>query len=95
MPNGTVIGKRSFGAICALTGNEDNSYNYAGYIGVKGVTSVFGNVPSMASYTLDRQLIEAQGITPDIEVDLDVTQFLSTGKDTQLDRALLFLRTGQ
>lgn len=94
LPNGTQIGKRSWGALCALTDNDAHSYNYAGYIGVKGVTSVFGNVPSMASYTLDKQLIEAEGITPDIDVDLDIDLFKATGRDTQLDRALQFIRTG-
>ena len=95
MPNGTTLGKRSFGAICALSGNESNSFNYAGHIGVKGVTPVYGYVPSMASFTLDKKLIEAEGITPDIEVDFDIPLFNTTGKDTQIDRALQFIRTGK
>ena len=95
LPNGTFIGKRSFGAICALTGNDQHSFNYAGYIGVENVTPVFGHVPSMASFTLGGQLVEAKGITPDIEVDLDINMFKTTGQDTQLDRALQFIRTGQ
>ena len=95
MPNGTTLGKRSFGAICALTDNAANSYNYAGYIGVEDVTPVFGYVPSMASFTLDKKLLEAEGITPDIEVDLDIPLFNTIGRDTQLDRALQFIRTGQ
>jgi C-terminal processing protease CtpA/Prc len=49
----------------------------------------------MASFTLDKQLIEAKGITPDIEVDLDIDLFKANGQDTQLDRALQFIRTGQ
>ena len=95
LANGTFIGKRSFGAICALTGNDEHSFNYAGYIGIDGVTPVFGHVPTMASFTLAGQLIEAKGITPDIEVDLDVNLFKATGQDTQLDRALQFIRTGK
>lgn len=94
LSNGTFIGKRTFGAICALTDNEDHSFNYAGYIGIKGVTPVFGHVPSMASYTIEKKLIEAEGITPDIDVDLDINLFKTTGRDTQLERALQFLRTG-
>ena len=47
----------------------------------------------MASFTLAGQLIEAKGLTPDIEVDLDVNLFKATGQDTQLDRALQFIRT--
>ena len=95
LPNGTLIGKRTFGAICALIGNDDFSFNYAGYIGVENVTPVFGHVPSMASYTLDKKLIEAEGITPDIEVDLDINLLNTTGQDTQIDRALQFIRTGK
>ena len=94
LPNGKQIGKRSFGAICALTGNDKHSFNYAGYIGVEGVTPVFGHVPSMASFTLQKTLVESTGIVPDIEVDLDLTQFSATGRDTQLDRALQFFSTG-
>ena len=94
LPNGTFIGKRTFGAICPLTGNDAHSFNYSGHIGVKDVTPVFGNVPTLASYMLDNKLIESKGINPDIEVDLDITQFQATGKDTQLDRALQFIRTG-
>jgi C-terminal processing protease CtpA/Prc len=95
LSNATFIGKRSFGAICALTDNDEHSFNYAGFIGVENVTPVFGHVPTMASFTLDKQLIEAKGITPDIEVDLDIDLFKANGQDTQLDRALQFIRTGQ
>jgi C-terminal processing protease CtpA/Prc len=95
LPNGTFIGKRTFGAICPLTGNDDHSFNYAGYIGVDGVTPVYAHLPSMASYTLEKKLIEAEGIHPDIEVDLDIDLFKTTGQDTQLDRALQFIRSGQ
>ena len=48
----------------------------------------------MASYTLEKKLIEAEGITPDIEVDLDIDPFKNTGQDTQIDRALQFICTG-
>lgn len=95
LPKGKVIGKRSFGAICALCTNDLSSYNYSGYIGVEGVTPVFGCVPAMASFTLDKRIIESEGVTPDIEVDLDVAQFQATGRDTQLDRALQYIRDGQ
>jgi C-terminal processing protease CtpA/Prc len=39
--------------------------------------------------------LEGIGVTPDIEVDLDVRQLDLTGKDTQLDRALEFIRNGK
>lgn len=95
MPNGTIIGKRTHGGLCGLTTNEENTLNYAGYIGVEGQTPVFGYVPSYASFTMDKQQLESYGITPDIEVALDAKQFTTTYRDTQLERALQFVRTGK
>ena len=94
MPNGTLIGKRTHGGLCGLTENDYHSLNYAGYIGVSGVTPIYGYVPSLASFTMDKQQLEGYGITPDIEVDFDLKQFYATDRDTQLDRALQFIRTG-
>ena len=95
MPNGTHIGKRSRGGICGLSSdNATFTNNYMGHIGERGKTPVYVYLPSVASFTLDKKVIEGEGITPDIEVDLDVATFTATGKDTQLDRALQFLRTG-
>ena len=65
-----------------------------GHIGERDKTPVFVYLPSVATFTLDKKIIEGEGITPDIEVDLDAATFTATGKDTQLDRALQFLRTG-
>lgn len=95
LPKGTVIGKRTFGAICALVSNDAFSYNYSGMIGIDGVTCVFGHVPSMAAFTLDKELIESTGIAPDIEVDFDLDLYKASGRDTQLERALQFLRSGK
>ncbi len=95
MENGTHIGKRSRGGICELS--SENSHftdNYMGHIGERGKTPVYVYLPSVANFTLDMKIIEGEGITPDIEVDLNEAEFFSTGKDSQLDRALQFLRTG-
>ena len=95
MENGTHIGKRSKGGICGLTSdNSTFTNNYMGHIGERGKTPVYVYLPSVATFTLDKKIIEGEGITPDIEVDLDAATFTATGKDTQLDRALQFLRTG-
>lgn len=95
MPNGTVIGKRTHGGLCGLTDGERHSLNYAGYIGVNDVTPVFGYVPTLASFTIDKEQLEGYGITPDIEVDYDDGEFIENDRDTQLDRALRFIRTGR
>ena len=94
LSNGTLIGKRTWGAICSIGDNSYFSYSYAGYVGVENVTPVFGRVPSMANFTLDGKLIESEGISPDIEMDLDTNLYSTTGQDTQLDRALQFIRAG-
>ena len=94
MSNGTIVGKRTHGGLCGLTAGEENSKNYAGYIGVIGVTPVYGYVPSMASFTMEKKQLEGYGITPDVEVDFDAMEFFTSGRDTQLDRALQFIRTG-
>ena len=92
--NATLIGKRTWGGLCGLIGNEFFSYNYTGHIGEEGKTPVYVYLPLVAQFTREGQLLEGVGVTPDIEVDLDVKQLRSTGKDTQLDRALQFIRNG-
>ena len=92
--NATLIGKRTWGGLCGLIGNEFFSYNYTGHIGEEGKTPVYVYLPLVAQFTREGQLLEGVGVTPDIEVDLDVKQLRSTGKDTQLDRALQLIRNG-
>ena len=94
LSNGTHIGKRTWGGECPLATNDDNSYNYSGHFGVAGVTSVFGYIPTVASFSNEKKIEESLGIEPDIEVDLDEALFKATGQDTQLDRALQFIRGG-
>ena len=49
----------------------------------------------MTTVTKEGQILEGVGLTPDIEVDFDVTLYKSTGRDTQLERALQYCTTGQ
>ena len=92
--NATLVGKRTWGGLCGLIGNEYFSYNYTGHIGEEGKTPVYVYLPLVAQFNREGQLLEGVGVTPDIEVDLDVKQLRNTGKDTQLDRALQFIRNG-
>ncbi len=94
LPNAKVIGKRTWGGLCGLVGNNDFTRTYAGYIGEKGVTPVYVYLPCLSQFSLDGELLEGYGVTPDIEVDLDADQFKTTGFDSQLDRALKYIRTG-
>lgn len=54
-----------------------------------------GNIvylPMLAQFDREGHILEGVGVTPDIEIDLDIKQFKATGKDTQLDCALQHIR---
>jgi len=92
MPNGRLVGKSTYGGLCALSGSSAYSYNYAGHIGVSGETPVYCYLPITAILDMDKQFLDGVGVTPDMEVDLDQDVFDATGRDTQLDRALKYVR---
>ena len=95
LPNGKLIGKRTSGGLCGLTDNARNTLNYSGQIGVEGKTPVYCYCPTLALLNLDYKILEGVGLTPHIEVNFDAAQFDATGKDSQLDRALQYIRTGK
>jgi C-terminal processing protease CtpA/Prc len=43
---------------------------------------------------MDKKPLEGIGVTPDIEVAFDPDEYETNGNDTQIDRALQFIRTG-
>ena len=93
--NGCVVGKRSWGATGALSNDPKNySVTYAGCIGEQDKTPVYVYLPGNAAFSLDNKCFEGVGVEPDIEVDFDVDLFYSTGYDTQLERALQYIETG-
>ena len=95
LSNGRVVGKRSFGALGGLIDEpESYSYIYAGCIGEKGKTPVYVYLPMCASFSMDKKSYEGVGVEPDIEVDFDKDLFTATGRDTQLERALQYIETG-
>jgi C-terminal processing protease CtpA/Prc len=95
LPNGTFIGKRTHGGLCSLVTEPSVYYqNYAGVIGQMNVTPVFLYIPHMVTMTQDKQILEGVGLTPDIEVDFNVSLYTSTGRDTQLERALQYITNG-
>lgn len=95
MPNGKVIGKCTYGGLNQLSGNDYASFNYSGHIGVEDKTPVHGYVPMMAVFDINKNLLEGVGVTPDIEVALDVTTFENTFVDSQLERALEYIKNGK
>ena len=95
LPNGTLIGKRTHGGLCSLITNPGVYYqNYSGIVGEMNKTPIYLYIPHMTTISKEGKLFEGVGLTPDIEVDLDVTQYQATGRDTQLERALQFCTTG-
>lgn len=95
LDNGCVIGKRTWGGFCALTDNQSYSNNYSGYVGIEDVTPVFCYIPGEALFTKSGQALDGVGVTPNIEVAFDTEAYKTKGRDTQLDRALQYIREGQ
>lgn len=98
LENGTLIGTRTYGGLSALTDIESYSTEYAGTVGTVNTTPVYCYIPSMATFEMDEDgnkiQLEGIGITPDIEVALNWDLKKNQGRDTQLERALQFIRTG-
>ena len=78
-----------------LTSNTYNTYNYSGHAGVRNVTPVWVYIPTECIFDMDKKPLDGIGVTPDIEVAYDAALFRDTGKDTQIDRALEYIRTGK
>ena len=94
--NGKLIGTRTHGGFSALSSSESFTENYAGYVGILDVTPVFCYIPQEVAMTLDNEILEGIGVTPDIEVAMDFDTWNSgAGQDNQLDRALNFIRNGE
>lgn len=89
LPNGTVIGERSFGGHGPL--NNDNNQFYAGTL--ENSAYIMYTSTSMTR-RLDGRCYEGIGVIPDIEALFDADEFYN-GNDTQLDRAVRFIHTGK
>ena len=95
LDNGKLIGTRTWGGLCALSPNETYSNDYAGHVGIMDETPVFCYIPRELVITKDGKVLEGQGVTPDIEIPLDLEAWKGgAGPDNQLDRALQYIRTG-
>lgn len=90
LPNGCVIGERTFGGTGPLVG--DYSFFYSGQV---------DNARGMQIYTSTAiikdtkgVIHEGVGVTPDIEVFYD-EEAMNAGRDVQLDRAIEYIHTGK
>ncbi len=93
IPNGTVIGERTYGATCPLiTGGHDMLYS-----GVFGDYNQYGYYVYTSNFDVvdnNYKSLEGVGVTPDIECRFDLSA-LQAGHDNQLERALEFIKTGK
>lgn len=95
LDNACVIGTQTWGGLCML--NSDPAYYseyYASVVGVKDETPFWAYIP--VDVTVSKEgILEGIGVTPDIEVQLDRNLLETTGRDSQLERALEYIRTGR
>ena len=95
LDNACVIGTQTWGGLCML--NSDPAYYseyYASVVGVRDETPFWAYIP--VDVTVSKEgILEGIGVTPDIEVQLDRDLLQSTGRDSQLERALEYIRTGR
>ena len=107
LPNGKVIGERTYGATCSLVPNTDIAFDvyYSGCFGDYNLYDKFEPTqPDKFAYyvytstydmvTSEYKSLEGVGVQPDIEVLYDAAS-LASGVDNQLERALQYLRTNK
>lgn len=92
--NMRLVGTRTWGGLCGLNTVDDYSLDYSGSVGQIDVPPVFLYIPTLVLTTCYGQIAEGVGVEPDIEVGFDLELFRSTFHDSQLDRALQYVRTG-
>ena len=96
MDNAVVMGTTTWGGLCALlSAPEDYSFSYASCIGVYKETPFYAYIPNCVTISEDLGILEGVGVTPDIPVALDADLLKATGRDSQLERALQYIRTGE
>ena len=96
MDNAVVMGTTTWGGMGALIANpKDYSHSYASCIGVSGETPFYAYIPFCTTITGELGILEGVGVTPDIPVALDADLLKATGRDSQLERALQYIRTGK
>lgn len=89
LPNGCLIGERTFGAHGPLNGNFNDSY-----AGAFENSAFQARTSTSLTKNLDGNIYEGIGLTPDIEALYNETEFLN-GNDTQLERAIQYINTGK
>lgn len=92
LDNGYVIGTRTWGGLCALsTDPKSFSDTYASAFGVANETAIYAYIPKYIAVLPGLGIQEGVGVIPDVEVAFDEDLFNSTGRDSQLERAIEFI----
>lgn len=95
MKNGYVVGKRTYGAFGPLISTSNIKYNCVLGDEQNETGSLYVLLPNATFFADDGEILDGIGVTPDIEIDLDVDDYYATGRDTQLERALELIRMGK
>jgi hypothetical protein len=95
LSNARVIGMPTWGAYSPIYDDPSvYSFTYASVFGVENETPFYAYIPCSAYFNSEKEIREGVGVTPDIKVELDEDLLYETGRDTQLERALKYIRTG-
>lgn len=87
LPNGYLVGNRTFGGTCALDGIYDS--DYAGSFGSYETGNHFVYLPNVLNtFGEERKIYEGKGVTPDEVVFFDLNNFKTTMEDNQLNAAI-------
>lgn len=95
LPYATVIGRRTYGALGPLT--PDTHFSFSGQFGDLDCKEVsyYVYTSTLMSRTPEGENLEGKGITPDIEVPLDLEALTGQHVDNQLEYAIDFLHGKQ
>lgn len=102
--NARVIGTRTWGGFSGVADANDKVDVYRGNIGDSKLSDVskppyacsfYLHVPAYAYHNENKEIIEGEGVEPDIEVGFDENLYKEQSRDSQLERALEYIRTGK
>lgn len=98
LPNACVIGTKTWGCFSPLTDTANsNAITYRGNIGDPELQTIsfYIKMPTAAFLSDEKEILEGNGVEPDIEVVLDRELLKEIGRDNQIERALEYIRTGR
>ena len=97
LPNGALIGTRTFGGLSMLNTNPARySDTYSGGFGVRNTTAIWGYVPKFVTlYDVENngeyKPLEGIGIAPTMEVPFDLASYQRDSTDNQLEAAIRYI----